>query len=278
LWQFKFECCPQVPESALLPQLSCFGVVFSLCLITGGLFLCLTPFLWVNVSDPSAGPLLSMCCDDLLFVLQFCRAVWLWMLLTGSGEEFYGPLHTLFQAAAYHPPTVGTPAIPAICLLKVWVEIRSSPSSLLQCAFRVPTPSAVCWFSVHCLIFSFFFKFFYRGSVCSGGYACYPRDGWGNTMWFLALICLLCWMFPKQVWTCHLVAVTASLFSQCNVMWRSFLWGRGSGCRSFDSPWCVISFKCGFSISAWFLIHRAQVVFFHTLVAIFSKLESWVSC
>jgi hypothetical protein len=59
-------------------QLSCFGVGFSLGaywgLITGGLFLCLTSFLWGKVSDPSAS-LLSACCDDLLIVFQFCSVV-----------------------------------------------------------------------------------------------------------------------------------------------------------------------------------------------------------
>jgi hypothetical protein len=35
------------------------------------LFLCLTPFLWVKVSDLSASPLLSACCDGLLIVFQF---------------------------------------------------------------------------------------------------------------------------------------------------------------------------------------------------------------
>jgi hypothetical protein len=39
-------------------------------LITGDLFLCLTPFLWGKVSDPSFGPLLSECCDGLLIIFQ----------------------------------------------------------------------------------------------------------------------------------------------------------------------------------------------------------------
>jgi hypothetical protein len=64
------------------------------------------------------------------------------------------------------------------------------------------------------------------------------------------------------------VAAGALLFSQCNVMWKSFPWGRGSGCQSFDSCWCFISTKCGSRVSARFLIHRAQAVCFCTLVAI----------
>jgi hypothetical protein len=40
-------------------------------LITGGLLLCLTPFFWGKVSDPSAGSLQSACCDGLLIIFQF---------------------------------------------------------------------------------------------------------------------------------------------------------------------------------------------------------------
>jgi hypothetical protein len=61
--------------SSVAIQLSCFGVGFSLCLITGALFVCLTPFLWGKVSDPSASPLLSVCCDGLLIIFQFCSVI-----------------------------------------------------------------------------------------------------------------------------------------------------------------------------------------------------------
>jgi hypothetical protein len=44
-------------------------------LFTGGLFLCPAPFLCGKVSDLSAIPLLSVCCDGSLLVFQFCRAV-----------------------------------------------------------------------------------------------------------------------------------------------------------------------------------------------------------
>jgi hypothetical protein len=81
-------------------------------LITGGLFLFLTPFLWGKVSDSSAGPLLSACCDGLLIIFQFCTVIWLWMLLTGSGDELCGSLTALFQAVAYHLPAVGSSAFP----------------------------------------------------------------------------------------------------------------------------------------------------------------------
>jgi hypothetical protein len=58
------------------------------------------------------------------------------------------------------------------------------------------------------------------------------------------------------------------LFSQCNVGWRSFLWARGSGCQSFDSPCCFISAKSGPSISAIFLIYGAHAVCFCAIFAI----------
>jgi hypothetical protein len=55
--------------------------------------------------------------------------------------------------------------------------------------------------------------------------------------------------------------------------WGNFLWARGSGCQSFDSPWCFISTKCGSSISARFLIHGAQAVF----AALSKALSAWLS-
>jgi hypothetical protein len=51
--------------------------------------------------------------DGLLFVFQFCRAVWLWVLLTGSGNEFCDPLPALLQGVAYHLPSVNLPSFPA---------------------------------------------------------------------------------------------------------------------------------------------------------------------
>jgi hypothetical protein len=51
----------------------------------------------------------------------------------------------------------------------------------------------------------------------------------------------------------------ALLFSQCHMVWRSFVWA---------SFWCFISAKYGSSISARFLIYGDHVVGFCTLVAI----------
>jgi hypothetical protein len=79
--------------SSVAHQLSCFGVGFSLCLITGGLFLCLAPF-------------------------SGARSV----IYQPAGDELCGLLPALFQAVAYHLPAVSPSAFPAFFLLKVNVE------------------------------------------------------------------------------------------------------------------------------------------------------------
>jgi hypothetical protein len=105
--QFKFACCPQVQEmSSVVHELPCFGDGFSLCLFPGvsaqGVyFFAPSPFSGVG-SVFHQPPLLSVCYDGLLFVFQFCRAIWLWVLLTGSGDEFCDPLPALLWGVAYH--------------------------------------------------------------------------------------------------------------------------------------------------------------------------------
>jgi hypothetical protein len=172
-------------------------------LVYGGLFLCLAPFLWGKVSDLSGGLPLSGCCDGLLFVPQPWRAVWLWMLLTGSGDEFWGSLPALLQVVAYHLPAVSSPTFPAICLLIVCVEISSLPSPLLG----VLSPHSCV------LVFSslFIIQFFCCGGQSSqGAMLIYPRTGWGNTVWCLALTCLVCQPSSKQVWSWCLAAAAAT--------------------------------------------------------------------
>jgi hypothetical protein len=53
-----------------------------------------------------------MCYDSLLFVFQFCRAVYLLMLFTGAGDEFCDLLPALLWGVAYHPPALCLPAFP----------------------------------------------------------------------------------------------------------------------------------------------------------------------
>jgi hypothetical protein len=145
---------------------------------------------------------------------------------------------------------------------------RSAPclSPLLWCAFSFLPPLVCFQFVVNWSVFFFF---------CSGGGISLPRgyaglsQGWlGEYCVMLVLTCLVCWISPKQVWGWCLVVVVSLLFSQCSVAWRRFLQARGSWSWSFDSPCCFISTKCGSSISARFLIHRAHIVWFCALVAI----------
>jgi hypothetical protein len=208
--------------------------------------------------------LLSVCCDRLVFVFKFCRAFWLWMLLTGSGDELCGPLPALSQVVAYQWPAVGPPAFLAFVYWKFTWRLAPSPFPLLLCAFNFQ-PSLLCA-SFNLLFIQFF--------VCGGGQPTqgailvYPRGGWRNTTWCLVLTCLVCRISPKQVWNQCMAAVGALLFSQCNMEWRSFPLERVQWCWSFDSPWCFISAKCGFSVSARFLNHRAHAVCFCILVII----------
>jgi hypothetical protein len=132
-----------------------------------------------------------------------------------------------------------------------------------------PAPSAVCSFSVTYLLFRFFCFFF-----CEAGFSLSRRLCWfisGVAVGILHAASLLtCWSgSPKQVWSqCLSVQVTVTLFSQCNMVWRSFVQAEGSGCQSFDSFWCFFSAKCGSSISAKFLISGAHTFCFCPLVAI----------
>jgi hypothetical protein len=93
----------------------------------------LDPFHWGKVSDPSAGSLLLACYAILLINFQFCNDVWLWMLLTGSGDDLCGSLSALFQEAVYHPPTTGPSSFPVFVYWKF--PCRSAPcaSPLLRC-------------------------------------------------------------------------------------------------------------------------------------------------
>jgi hypothetical protein len=114
------------------------------------------------------------------------------------------------------------------------------------------------------------FYFLWGGvSLPRGLYWFSARVAGVNTAWHLVLSCLVYQMSLKQIWSCHLAAMGTLLFSQWNVEWRSFLQVSGSGCWSFDSPWCFISAKCSSSITARFLIHGAHTVCFCALVTIF---------
>jgi hypothetical protein len=128
VWQFKFVCCPQVPEiSSVAHQLSSFGDGLLLCW-----FLCLTPFLWDKVGDLSASPLLSACSDGLLIGFQFCSVVWFWMLLTCSWDELCGPATCPISGIGLSLPAVGPSAFPAFIYSSLCLhgdQLLASPPS-----------------------------------------------------------------------------------------------------------------------------------------------------
>jgi hypothetical protein len=128
-------------------------------------------------------------------VCQFCRAFWVWVLLTGSAREFCDPLPALLQGVAYCPSVLSLPAFSMFVYWFFYAEITSLHSPFLWCTFSIPTPSAVL------LHYSLLFvvHFFLMGvSVFPGSVLVYPGGGSGNSTWCLLLICLVCWMSHRQ--------------------------------------------------------------------------------
>jgi hypothetical protein len=131
-----------------------------------------------------------------------------------------------------------------------------------------PVPSAMCSFSVPCLLFSFFVG---QRSVCPGGSAGLSQGWlWENCVPLVCSpfgLCLQAGLEPASG------SMGALLFSQCNVAWRSFVQAGDSGCWSFDSSWWFFSAKCGSSVSAKFLIYGAHAVCLCPLVTILDLLQ-----
>jgi hypothetical protein len=179
------------------------------------------------------------------------------------------------SGSSLSPTTSGLPAFPAVCLLIVHMEISSLPLSPSLVCFQCFCPLCCVLLFRSLSIVQYFFFFFCRarGQSAQGAMLVYPSGSWGNTVWCLALTCLVCRMSPKQVWSQRLAVVGALLFSRCNVVWRSLPQASGSECWSFDSTRCFISAKCGFSISAMFLIHWGHAVCFCVLVTILDTSE-----
>jgi hypothetical protein len=134
-------------------------------------------------------PLLSVCYDSSLFVFQFCEAVWLWMLLTDSGDELCDLLPALLWGMGYHPPTLHLRPFQFFLLLIVPAEISSLSSPFLQCTFSLPTSSAVVldYSSVHCLLL---FSLFGGGISLPRGYAGFSWGWLGE--FHMVLTCLFC--------------------------------------------------------------------------------------
>jgi hypothetical protein len=109
----------------------------------------------------------------LLIIFQFCSVIWLWMLLTGSGDKHCGLLPALF-----HPPTVGPSPFPGFVYWKFMWKSAACPSALLWCAFSNSAPLLCVSFLSSLFIVQFFFGGGLQGSQSAqGAMLVYPS--WG---------------------------------------------------------------------------------------------------
>jgi hypothetical protein len=148
------------------------------------------------------------------------------MLLTGSGDELFGPLPTLFQAMAYLPHAVSPSTFPAFVYWKfaqISAPCLSPFSGVLsatppRCCFRFWF--LVYWYCLAFLVFFFFFFFLQWMSVCPGDYVvCWFILGvLGEYCMMLGAHLLVCWMSPKQVRNQCLAAQQP--FSFLSVTWH----------------------------------------------------------
>jgi hypothetical protein len=187
------------------------------------------------------------------------------MLVTCSGDELCGLLSALFQAVAYHPPTVSPSAFPVFFYWKFTQRSAPCSSPLLWCTqCTLPLLLHVLFSSL--FIIELFFFFQGRGQSSQGAMLIYPRGSCGNAACCLFAHLLFC------ISQADLEPVSGSagalLLSQCNVAWRSFVQAGGSGCQSFYYSWWFFSAKYGSTISANFLIYGAHTVCFCPLVTI----------
>jgi hypothetical protein len=157
------------------------------------------------------------------------------------------------SGSTYHLLTVCTSAFPVTCLLKFSQRSGPCSSTLLRCIFSIPPPLLCA-----CFQFVVYSGLFWGGSVCPVGYAGLSQ-GWLGQYHIMLGAHLFGLPNVSQAGL-----KLASGGGRCppvfsvNVLWRIFLWARGSGCQSFDSLCCFISTKCDSSISARFLIHGAH--------------------
>jgi hypothetical protein len=160
------------------------------------------------------------------------------MFLTGSGDEVCELLTALFQAVVYHLPTINPSAFPVFVYWKF--QWRSAPclSPLLWHTQSTLPPLLHVSFQ-----FLVFYSVFVVVVVCRA-WVSLSRGLW----WFIPGVAM---GIPAMVWISQAGLELASCgtgalpFSQCIVVWRSFVQAGGSG---FDSSWWFFSAKCGSSI------------------------------
>jgi hypothetical protein len=148
------------------------------------------PFLRNKVRDLSSGSFLSVCYASLLIFFNFATSLdfGCWSL----SQEMSFMDHCLPISGRGLSPVHCQPCcLSNLCLLKVNMKIISLIlSHSLVCSER-PAPSAVCSFSVTCLLFSLFFLQG-RGQSVLGAMLVYPRGSSGNTTCHLFAHLLVC--------------------------------------------------------------------------------------
>jgi hypothetical protein len=153
-----------------------------------------------------------------------------------------------------------------LCLLKVCVEISSFilPPSLVYSDHH-----PLCCMFLFCSLF--IIQVFLWGGVQSvqGAMLVLPRGSCGNTTCYLFAHLLVC--VSQAALEPASGGAGAFLFSQCNVVWRNFV-----RVKVLILLVGFYSAKCGYSISAKFLIYRAHTVCFCPLVAILDPLALFV--
>jgi hypothetical protein len=115
------------------------------------------------------------------------------------------------------------------------MEISSLPLPPSLVHSEHPTPSAVYPFQF-LVYYSVLGVFLWGGNQSvQGAMLVYPRGGYGGTA---------CHLFDNLLISISQADLELAsggtgtlLVSQCNVVWRSFVWAGGSVCQSFASSW-----------------------------------------
>jgi hypothetical protein len=115
-----------------------------------------------------------VCCDGLLIIFQFFTVALVWMLLTGSEDELCGQIPALFQAVAYHRPTVSP-----MPFQPLFTESSYEDQLLLPPPFSsvLTAPHPVCCVVVLSSLFIVHFVLFCKveGQSARGAMLAYPR-------------------------------------------------------------------------------------------------------
>jgi hypothetical protein len=227
--------------SSVAHQLSCLELSFHCAWLLGACFFA-SPLFPGQVQWSISWLLLSVCCDGLLIIFQFCSIIWLWVLLTGSGDELCGHYlpffrqrlitHLLLALLPFQP--LFTESLGKDQLLAPPLFSGALSVTLPFCCVLVFSNLFIVQFALLC------FVLFCRGVTLPRGLCCLSQEYLGECHVTLGTQLFGLPNVSQAGLEPASGSVAALLFSQCNVAWRTYPWARGSGCQSFDSPCCLI--------------------------------------